>query len=91
MTDMTWIGVTAMTVSGLTMAVGTVGPALGQAKAIAAAMNAIAQQPDETGAITRALFVGLAMIESMAIYCLVMAMILIFSNPFWHRAAEAGH
>lgn len=90
MTDGTWIGLTAMTVAGLTMAVGTIGPALGQAKAIAAAMAAIAQQPDEAGTITRALFVGLAMIESMAIYCLVIAMILVFSNPFWHKAAAAG-
>jgi F-type H+-transporting ATPase subunit c len=90
MTDATWIALTAMTVSGATMAVGTLGPALGQAKAIAAAMGAIARQPDEAGSITRALFVGLAMIESMAIYCLVIAMILIFSNPFWHKAAEAA-
>ncbi len=30
------------------------------------------------------LFVGLAMIESLAIYCFVISMILIFANPFWH-------
>jgi F-type H+-transporting ATPase subunit c len=79
-----------MGIAGLTMSVGTIGPALGQARAISSAMSAIAQQPDEAGTITRALFVGLAMIESMAIYCLVVAMILIFSNPFWHKASGAG-
>jgi F-type H+-transporting ATPase subunit a len=45
--------------------------------------RAIAQQPDETNAITRTLFVGLAMIESTAIYCFVVALILVFANPFW--------
>ena len=35
--------------------------------------------------ITRTLFVGLAMIESTAIYCFVVSMILIFANPFWNH------
>ena len=40
--------------------------------------------------ITRTLFVGLAMIESTAIYCFVVSMILIFANPFWnHVIAQA--
>jgi F-type H+-transporting ATPase subunit c len=43
--------------------------------------------------ITRTLFVGLAMIESTAIYCFVVSMILIFANPFWNHfiAAAAGN
>jgi F-type H+-transporting ATPase subunit c len=37
------------------------------------------------------LFVGLAMIESLAIYCFVISMILLFANPFWgHFLAKAG-
>jgi F-type H+-transporting ATPase subunit c len=47
------------------------------------AVSAIAQQPDEKNTITRTLFVSLAMIESIAIYCFVIAMILVFANPFW--------
>jgi F-type H+-transporting ATPase subunit c len=46
-------------------------------------MTALAQQPDERNTITRTLFVGLAMIESTAIYCFVVSMILLFANPFW--------
>lgn len=77
--------------AGFTMAVGSIGPAMGQAKAIASALASIAQQPDEAGTITRTLFVGLAMIESMAIYCFVISMILIFANPFWKFfVAKAG-
>jgi F-type H+-transporting ATPase subunit c len=43
----------------------------------------MAQQPDERNSLTRTLFVGLAMMESIAIYCFVIAMILIFANPYW--------
>jgi F-type H+-transporting ATPase subunit c len=69
--------------SGLTIAMGSVGPALGEARALAQALESIARQPDEADRITRTLFVGLAMVESTAIYCFVVAMILIFANPFW--------
>lgn len=65
------------------VAIGSIGPALGQGRAVSQALEAIAQQPDASNAITRTLFVGLAMVESSGIYCFVVAMILIFANPFW--------
>ncbi|MBD3173769.1 MAG: F0F1 ATP synthase subunit C [Armatimonadia bacterium] len=77
------IGMCSVIMAGLTMAIGSVGPALAEGRAVANALTAIAQQPDESNTITRTLFVGLAMIESTAIYCFVVAMILIFANPFW--------
>lgn len=61
---------------------GAIGPALGEGRAIAAAMDAIARQPESVGPISRTLFVGLAMIETMAIYCLVIALLLLYANPF---------
>ncbi len=70
--------------SGLTIAIGSIAPALGEGRAIAQALSSIAQQPDEANTITRTLFVGLAFIESIAIYCFVVALILIFANPFWN-------
>jgi len=70
--------------AGITMAIGSIGPAIGQGMAVARALGAIAQQPDEANTITRTLFVGLAMVESTAIYCLVISVILIFANPFWN-------
>jgi F-type H+-transporting ATPase subunit c len=77
--------------AGITIAIGSIGPALGEGRAAAQALSAIAQQPDEAATITRTLFVGLAMIESTAIYCFVVTMILIFANPFWdHAVAAAG-
>lgn len=76
--------------AGLTIAVGSIAPALGEGRALAQALIAIAQQPDETPSITRTLFVGLAMVESTAIYCFVVALILIFANPFWDYVIGAG-
>ncbi|MDP2968501.1 MAG: F0F1 ATP synthase subunit C [Deltaproteobacteria bacterium] len=77
------IGMASIITAGLTICIGSIGPALGEGRAVAQALSSIAQQPDESGTITRTLFVGLAMIESTAIYCLGIAMILIFANPFW--------
>jgi F-type H+-transporting ATPase subunit c len=71
-------------IAGLTIAIGSVGPALAQGRAVSRALQSIAQQPDESNTITRTLFVGLAMVESTAIYCFVVSMILIFVNPFWN-------
>ena len=83
MTDVAIVGMVSIVTSGLTIAMGSVGPALGEARALAQALESIARQPDEANRITRTLFVGLAMVESTAIYCFVVAMILIFANPFW--------
>jgi F-type H+-transporting ATPase subunit c len=58
-------------------------PALSEGKSVSSALSSLAQQPDAAPTITRTLFVGLAMIESTAIYCFVVSMILIFANPFW--------
>jgi F-type H+-transporting ATPase subunit c len=74
--------VTAMVVAGLTTALGAIAPALGQGRAVASALDAIARQPDASERISRTLFVGLAMIESLAIYCLVISLIVLFANPF---------
>lgn len=82
------IGAISIIIAGLTIAIGSIGPSLGEARALAQAMSAIAQQPDESGTITRTLFVGLAMIESTAIYCFVVSVILIFANPFWNHVIE---
>ena len=77
------VAMAAMIAAGLVMGIGAIGPGVGMGQAIAQALAAIAQQPDERNSLTRTLFVGLAMIESIAIYCFVISMILIFANPFW--------
>lgn len=91
MQDTSLIAMVSIVTAGLTIAIGSLGPAFGEARALAQALSAIAQQPDEANTITRTLFVGLAMVESTAIYCFVVTMILIFANPFWeHLVSKAA-
>ena len=85
------VAIASIITAGLTIGIGAIGPALGEGRAVAIALSSLAQQPDASATITRTLFVGLAMIESLAIYCFVVSMILIFANPFWtHFIAQAG-
>jgi F-type H+-transporting ATPase subunit c len=88
MTGQEWLSLISVAAAGVTMAAGAVGAAIGESRIGAAAMDALARQPDESGSITRTLFVSLAMVESTAIFCLVVALILLFANPF--RGAGPG-
>jgi F-type H+-transporting ATPase subunit c len=91
MDDKTLIAVASIITAGVTTSFGCMGPALSEGRAVANALTALAQQPDASSTITRTLFVGLAMIESTAIYCFVVSMILIFANPFWtHVIAQTA-
>jgi F-type H+-transporting ATPase subunit c len=83
MDNLASIGMVSIIISGITITIGSLGPAIGEAIALARALTSIAQQPDEAGTISRTLFVGLAMVESTAIYCLAISIILIYANPFW--------
>ncbi|GAA6183804.1 hypothetical protein NBRC116595_10520 [Aliiglaciecola sp. NS0011-25] len=84
MDNLTLIAICSIITAGLTIGIGVLGPSLAEGTAIANALKALAQQPDASSTITRTLFVGLAMIESTAIYCFVVSMIVLFSNPFWN-------
>ena len=93
MDSTTTIAAVSIVTAGITIGIGGIAPALGQGRAVATALTSLAQQPDASATITRTLFVGLAMIESVAIYCFVVSMILIFANPFWNHviATAAGN
>ena len=84
MNDLTIIAVISIVTAGITIGFGAIGPAFAEGRAVANALTALAQQHDASSTITRTLFVGLAMIESTAIYCFVVTMILLYSNPFWN-------
>jgi F-type H+-transporting ATPase subunit c len=83
MDAVTLVALVSIFTAGLTIGLGSIGPALGEGRAVANALTALAQQPDEANTITRTLFVGLAMVESTAIYCFVVTIILLFANPYW--------
>jgi len=82
MSGQEWLTVISVASAAVTMAGGAIGAAIGEGRIGAAAMDALARQPDEAGSITRTLFVSLAMVESTAIFCLVISLILLFANPF---------
>ncbi len=84
MSSLAFVAVASIVSAGLCIGIGAIGPALGEGRAVAQALSSLAQQPDEANTITRTLFVGLAMVESTAIYCFVVSMILLFANPFWN-------
>ena len=65
----------------LAIALGVIFPALAMGKAIAQALESLARQPEAEKSITRTLFIGLAMIESLAIYVLVIVLIILFRHP----------
>ena len=71
-----------MIAAGFGMAIGSFGTGLGQGLAIKAAVEGVARNPGASGKILTTMMIGLAMIESLAIYVFVVAMIILFANPF---------
>lgn len=64
--------------SGLGLGIAAFGGALGQGKAIAAALDGIGRNPGASGKITTPMIIGLAMVESLVIYSLVVSLLLVF-------------
>lgn len=85
----TFFWVTVLT-GGFAMALASAMAAFAQARAISAALDGMARQPNAAGRIQTALIIGLAFIESLAIYVLLIALILLFANPFTGIVAPGG-
>ena len=68
--------------AGLAIGLGTVGTGVGMGSTVGKALEAMARQPEMVGTIQTNMIIGLAFIESLAIYALAVAMILLFANPF---------
>lgn len=81
MNDMTWFTILSTLGVLLAIAIGVVGPAIAMGRAISQALDALARQPEAEKSIIRTLFIGLAMIESLAIYVLVIVLLVLFRNP----------
>ena len=81
MTATAWLVIVSSAAALLAIAIGVIGPAIAMGRAIAQALDALARQPELENSITRTLFIGLAMIESLAIYVLVIVLIVLFRNP----------
>ena len=76
--------VQAASVRAAALAIGlsSIGPGLGQGNAAGQAVEGIARQPEAEGKIRGTLLLTLAFMESLTIYGLVIALVLLFANPF---------
>jgi len=81
MSDLSVLVIASTVAAILGIAIGVIFPAISMGRAISQALDALARQPEAEGSIMRTLFIGLAMIESLAIYVLVIALIILFANP----------
>ncbi|TGD72582.1 ATP synthase F0 subunit C [Mangrovimicrobium sediminis] len=81
MADLSLFTIVSTAAAVLAIAIGVLGPALAMGMAISKALEALARQPEAEKSIMRTLFIGLAMIESLAIYVLVIVLIILFRNP----------
>jgi F-type H+-transporting ATPase subunit c len=67
--------------AGIAIAFGTIGTGNGMGAGLNGATNAVGRNPEAQGKILLTMMVGLAMIESLAIYALVVALIVLYANP----------
>ncbi|MBQ9035004.1 MAG: ATP synthase F0 subunit C [Alphaproteobacteria bacterium] len=80
------IGAVSVLGACICMGIGSIGSALGEGQAAAAALQAMAQQPDEANRIRSTMFVTLAMLETTALYAMLIAFLTLYANPFWNYA-----
>jgi F-type H+-transporting ATPase subunit c len=81
MTDISWFTLISTVSAAIVVAIGMIFPAIAMGRAISQALDSLARQPEAEKSIMRTLFIGLAMIESLAIYVLVIVLIILFRNP----------
>ncbi len=74
--------------AGIGMALGTLGTGIGQGLAVKSAVEGVSRNPGASGKITTTMLIGLAMIESLAIYALVICIIILYANPYAKLAEE---
>jgi F-type H+-transporting ATPase subunit c len=81
MPDLSLLALASTVAAIFGIAIGVSMPAIAMGWAISRALDALARQPEAERSIMRTLFIGLAMIESLAIYVLVVVLIVLFRNP----------
>lgn len=67
--------------AGFAIAFGSLGTGLGMGNGLNGALNSVGRNPEAQGKILITMMVGLAMIESLAIYALVISLVLLYANP----------
>ena len=86
MDAITLIGAFSVFGACICMGIGSIGSALGEGRVAASALTAMAQQPDESSRIRSTMFVAITMVETTALYALLIAFLVLYANPFWNYA-----
>lgn len=81
----TLVTVVTIIIAGLGMVIGAITPALAEGRAVVKALESIARQPDSAGDLRTTLLIAMALLESTAIYVLLVVLILLFANPLLDR------
>lgn len=68
-------------VSGIGIVLGTAIPAIVEGRAVLKALESISRQPESANDIRTTLLISMALLESTAIYVLLVILILLFANP----------
>jgi F-type H+-transporting ATPase subunit c len=79
----------AVLAAGFGMGIAAFGTGIGQGLAVKSSVEGIARNPEASGKITVTMLIGLAMIESLAIYALVVALIILYAYPMTKPIAAA--
>jgi F-type H+-transporting ATPase subunit c len=86
----TLITLVTILVTGIGMILGAILPALMEGRAVVRALEGMTRQPEVAGDLRNTLVVAMALLETTAIYVLLVMLILIFSNPLLERFFPAG-
>jgi len=86
----TLITLVTILVSGIGMILGAILPALVEGRAVLKALEGMTRQPEAAGDIRNTLVIAMALLETTAIYVLLVIFVLIFANPLLDRFFPAG-
>ena len=86
----TLIALATIVVPAITVVLGALAPAIVEGRAVLKALDGMARQPEAANDLRGTLIVSLALLESTAIYCLLIALVLLFANPVLDRIMPAG-
>ncbi|MHB0856049.1 MAG: ATP synthase F0 subunit C [Anaerolineae bacterium] len=81
MDSRTLVTVVTIITAGLAITLGTAVPALAEGRAVVKALEGMARQPEAARDLRTTLLIAMALLESTAIYVLLVVLILIFANP----------
>lgn len=86
----TLVTVVTIIVAAIGMVLGAITPALVEGRAVLKALEGMIRQPEAAGDIRNTLLISLVLLETTAIYVLLIVLVLIFANPLLDRFFPTG-